>query len=351
MSECYKAAALALASIFFQACTPENGNNSLDSAQQHPQSCDRDSVNCGLEGNLYYENSDGFVSHNLKSGEVSLIKEWRDGRLAFGYGASREGDMFIVVVESDNSSDPYDIVEVFNAEGSTLLQYHIEEYSSKSQQKILFPEDYLGLGFSEQGSDTPGLVIYDAANAEVVRYIPDDESGYVTSWDWAKGETLVITKGNSILVADSIDGDFKPLFTSDSGSYPKQVDISPDGTTVAFSLPGNGYSHIYTIDMDGTNLHQLTSTDPSSSHPYDRFPSWSPDGNYLSVVTGESLVGCGGATSCWGKCIDLYIVPAASEKVDLSKADIWPAFEVMKESEFSESYVSSSCPLSEPDWR
>lgn len=53
---------------------------------------------------------------------------------------------------------------------------------------------------------------------------------------------------------------------------------SPDGTTIAFASSKAGApADIYAMDVDGSNLRQLT-TDPAE----DRYPSWSPDGKQIA---------------------------------------------------------------------
>jgi Tol biopolymer transport system component len=53
---------------------------------------------------------------------------------------------------------------------------------------------------------------------------------------------------------------------------------SPDGTTIALAISKEGApTDIYTMDVDGAHLRQLT-TDPAD----DRAPSWSPDGKRIA---------------------------------------------------------------------
>jgi len=56
---------------------------------------------------------------------------------------------------------------------------------------------------------------------------------------------------------------------------------SPDGNLIAFSSTRSDGSHyqIYAMNIDGSNVHQLTSSDQN----YD--PSWSPDGTQIAFVS------------------------------------------------------------------
>ena len=57
--------------------------------------------------------------------------------------------------------------------------------------------------------------------------------------------------------------------------------LSPDGKTLLFESDRTGNSELYTMNMDGTNLKQLTVNDAN-----DDSPTWSPDGKKI-VFTSE----------------------------------------------------------------
>ncbi len=59
--------------------------------------------------------------------------------------------------------------------------------------------------------------------------------------------------------------------------------ISPDGRTIAFESFRSGFSELWTMNSDGTNLRQLT----FNGAPEDRGSSWSPDGSQIVYHTTE----------------------------------------------------------------
>ena len=58
--------------------------------------------------------------------------------------------------------------------------------------------------------------------------------------------------------------------------------ISPDGKKLAFISDRGGISNLWTMDIDGTNLSQVTKEKNNLIHS----PKWSPDGQYLAVSKG-----------------------------------------------------------------
>jgi Tol biopolymer transport system component/imidazolonepropionase-like amidohydrolase len=58
--------------------------------------------------------------------------------------------------------------------------------------------------------------------------------------------------------------------------------VSPDGKKIAFSSDRGGLSNIWVMDIDGTNLKQVTKEKNNIMHS----PKWSPDGEYIVATKG-----------------------------------------------------------------
>ncbi|MGB2427059.1 MAG: amidohydrolase, partial [Alteromonas sp.] len=94
------------------------------------------------------------------------------------------------------------------------------------------------------------------------------------------GEHFVFDMLGDIYIVDINGGEAKPL-TQDF-AWNIHPAISPDGTEVAFISDRDGLSNIWIMDIDGTNLRQVTKEKNNIIHS----PKWSPDGQYLVGTKG-----------------------------------------------------------------
>ncbi len=88
----------------------------------------------------------------------------------------------------------------------------------------------------------------------------------------------------------------KNLYIYDTASYleynitnnqmePYNISWSPDGKILAFRSKQGGYNEIFTVNVDGSGLKQIT----SCTHSSNAFPSWSPDGGKIVYVSNRNI--------------------------------------------------------------
>lgn len=94
------------------------------------------------------------------------------------------------------------------------------------------------------------------------------------------GEQFVFDALGDIFISSIRGGDAAPL-TQDL-AWNIQPTFSPDGTRIAFISDRDGLSNIWTMNVDGTELKQISKEAKHMVHS----PQWSPDGRYIVASKG-----------------------------------------------------------------
>ena len=185
-----------------------------------------------------------------------------------------------IVFERDNS------VYIMNSNGSNekmLISLAGSPDISPDSQYIAFDGGAVkGIGGTpEQGRS---IFIMDIDGTNVKRLTNDFGNEIFPSWS-PDGKKIVFTKGGIIHIMNA-DGS-NMISTGQEGTYARW---SPDGKNIAFlsrragdMLMGTKLDHIYIMDIDGTNVTQLTFGDIR----WDELLDWSPDGT--KIVFGSSV--------------------------------------------------------------
>lgn len=69
---------------------------------------------------------------------------------------------------------------------------------------------------------------------------------------------------------------------TNGGDYNFEVELSPDGRRVAFVSRLDGWSHLYVLDVETTEITRIT-----EGHFEVSCPRWSPDGKYIAVLSNK----------------------------------------------------------------
>lgn len=94
------------------------------------------------------------------------------------------------------------------------------------------------------------------------------------------GKKMIFDMLGDLYVVDMNGGQAKSL-TQDF-AWNIQPSVSPDGTKIAFISDRGGLSNLWVMDIDGSNMKQLSDEKKNLIHS----PSWSPDGQYVAVMKG-----------------------------------------------------------------
>ncbi|MDH3492320.1 MAG: amidohydrolase, partial [Acidobacteriota bacterium] len=94
------------------------------------------------------------------------------------------------------------------------------------------------------------------------------------------GQRFVFDMLGDLYISDIDGGNATPL-TQDYG-WNIQPAVSPDGKQIAFISDRGGLSNLWVMDIDGTNLKQLSDEKKNIIHS----PKWSPNGEYIAVTKG-----------------------------------------------------------------
>jgi TolB protein len=75
------------------------------------------------------------------------------------------------------------------------------------------------------------------------------------------------------------------LACSDDSNGPLDPGPGPDEERIAFSSDRDGDFEIYVMNVDGTEVEQLTDDPGPATNAFDRTPEWSPDGDFILFAT------------------------------------------------------------------
>jgi Tol biopolymer transport system component len=145
--------------------------------------------------------------------------------------------------------------------------------------------------FTESSSDGGGLFAHGPRQSQKSKQLTSDPDDGAPSFS-ADGRTIVFAGNRDLLPTSSgshiyvmnVDGSDVRQVTSGT-SYDSNPSFSPDGNRIVFDRrTGSGRSRIFVVDVDGSGMHALTD---GSSSSWD--PVFTPKGNRI-VYTGNADV-------------------------------------------------------------
>jgi Tol biopolymer transport system component len=114
---------------------------------------------------------------------------------------------------------------------------------------------------------------------------------FESSLAWLPGHSQLFygTIGNNLGIINLSDGTPVPLeLPAPSRGHAGFVDLSPDGSRLAFVYVGGSSCNVFVVNVDGTDYRQLTDSQEKVLASY---PSWSPNGDKLAFSIQDSRPG------------------------------------------------------------
>jgi len=165
----------------------------------------------------------------------------------------------------------------------TNLEYANYPAWSPDGKKIVFSSD-------------DGLYFLNRNEADLTRII--DTAKYETHPSWSPDGSKIAFISQDVeipflhdLSVVNVDGTGLITLASNLGNMDDDSSFSwsPDGKKLTFSNPVGGSREIFTINVDGTELTQVTNLSTSSNPPSIQ-PAWSPDGKKIAFVTYDLFI-------------------------------------------------------------
>ncbi|MGH7477826.1 MAG: peptidase S9 [Longimicrobiales bacterium] len=158
---------------------------------------------------------------------------------------------------------------------------------------VLSPDGRYVAFLSERDLFSIDLFLADASTGRVIRTLTSSatsphfdalsfmNSAGTFSPDGSRFATVVIDEGdNRIVVLNTANGDIERRLPTPGIGAISDPAWSPDGRFIAFSGSVGGITDLYLLDVEATELIQLTSDKQTQLQP-----AWSPDGRRLAYVT------------------------------------------------------------------
>lgn len=219
----------------------------------------------GPQGTLYYASFKGFMKMNLRGGQQQQLLDIASMSHQERFDISRDGSEIVTYEESLSSNQV--AFTIYSTGGQVAASFQVSQYVNgvprispdKSKIAVIwqpastYPRKYVAV-FTRNGQQVAG---FEGAT--------DDA--------WAPDGRLVLTApGGFYLSNPQLTSASRIADVSRFPDVPGQLDVSPDGSSILFT---SNY-HIWTMNMDGSGIRQLTTSDVK-----EWYPSWSADGKKI----------------------------------------------------------------------
>jgi Tol biopolymer transport system component len=218
--------------------------------------------------NLWLMDPDGNNQTQLSFNQYGdIFSNWSPDGTQIVFNSGRDGDSEIFIM---------------NADGTNIRQLTTNEFQDMSP--AWSPDgNTIAYYSNSDGNFEVYTVDLDGSNVQQMT----TNHGYYGDYEFILPLLDWSPDGDQIVFSSDIDGDLEIYIMDVDGSDIRQLtsngdmdqfpDWSPDGTRIVFTSDRFGDEEIFVMNTDGTNLSQLTSNIGIST-----YPEWSPDGSQIA---------------------------------------------------------------------